>query len=64
MLGGSKGIGKALASELIRRGCSTVIIVARNQEQLENARNELSEKCCPGQRVWDLKLFATRIFFN
>ncbi|EFO21875.2 hypothetical protein LOAG_06611 [Loa loa] len=39
--GGSKGIGKAIAVALIRRGCS-VSLAARNVEQLELVCNELN----------------------
>lgn len=39
--GGSKGIGKAIAVALIRRGCS-VSLVARNVKQLEFVCNELN----------------------
>lgn len=38
--GGSKGIGKQLAFELLRRGCS-VTIAARNKKALEEAREEM-----------------------
>ncbi|KAK6110832.1 short chain dehydrogenase family protein [Brugia pahangi] len=41
LLGGSKGIGKAIAVALIRRGCS-ISLVARNVEQLEFVCNELN----------------------
>lgn len=39
--GGSKGIGKAIATALIERGCS-VTLLARNMEHLENACKELN----------------------
>ena len=38
--GGSSGIGLAIASELIRRG-ATVVLIARNRERLESAREDL-----------------------
>jgi len=43
--GASSGIGKALAFELAKRGCK-IIIAARNQENLETVKNELSEISC------------------
>jgi len=43
--GASSGIGKALAFELAKRGCK-IIIAARNQENLETVKNELSEINC------------------
>lgn len=38
--GGSSGLGKALASRLLREGCN-VTIIARNLGNLEKAREEL-----------------------
>ncbi len=39
--GGSKGIGKAIASDLVKAACH-VVISARNPQELENAARELS----------------------
>ena len=41
--GGSKGIGKAMAKEFLSRKYD-VILVARNRQDLENAKKELQEK--------------------
>lgn len=40
--GGSKGIGKAVAAELVRRGCATISIAARDEKALIAATEELS----------------------
>nr|ACO15176.1 3-ketodihydrosphingosine reductase precursor [Caligus clemensi] len=39
--GGSSGIGKATAKEVIRRGASLVTLWARNKHKLEEARDEI-----------------------
>jgi len=49
--GGSSGLGKALASRLLREGCN-VTIIARNLGNLEKAREELlKDKKSPSQRI-------------
>jgi Tropinone reductase 1 len=45
--GGSAGIGRAIARELLGFG-ATVLIVARNGDALEAARDELAEECPDG----------------
>jgi short-subunit dehydrogenase len=50
-LGGSKGIGKSIASELIHSGCKTISLVARDRKTLEKAAKELNKECGPGQYV-------------
>lgn len=47
--GGSKGIGKAAAIELVNRGCS-IVIVARNRKFLDEAAQQASEKKINGQQ--------------
>lgn len=39
--GGSSGIGKALACEVIKNGAKSVYIIARNKKMLEEARTEI-----------------------
>ena len=41
--GGSKGIGKAMTVEFLKRGYN-VILTARNKQELENTKRELQEK--------------------
>uniref|UniRef100_A0A914RBN7 Uncharacterized protein n=1 Tax=Panagrolaimus davidi TaxID=227884 RepID=A0A914RBN7_9BILA len=49
--GGSKGIGKETALEVIRRGAATVTIAARNLEALESAAGDIQTICKTGQNV-------------
>ena len=48
--GGSSGIGKAIAAELVKRGAS-VAISARGQERLDQAKEELQALASAGQTV-------------
>jgi 3-dehydrosphinganine reductase len=57
--GGSKGIGKEIAFEVIRRGASTVSIAARSLEALEKAANEIITICQPEQTVKFYQMDAT-----
>uniref|UniRef100_A0A914Z2X8 3-dehydrosphinganine reductase n=1 Tax=Panagrolaimus superbus TaxID=310955 RepID=A0A914Z2X8_9BILA len=57
--GGSKGIGKEIAFEVIRRGASTVSIAARSIEALESAANEIKTLCQPEQTVRYYQMDAT-----
>lgn len=65
--GGSKGIGKEVAKEFVKRGAN-VSIVARNSQQLSEANNEISQclvKTQPGeeqqnrQKIQDICLDVT-----
>uniref|UniRef100_A0A915E759 Uncharacterized protein n=1 Tax=Ditylenchus dipsaci TaxID=166011 RepID=A0A915E759_9BILA len=49
--GGSKGIGKAIAIEMLERGCKSISIAARSRDALEHAMQELSALCGENQRV-------------
>uniref|UniRef100_A0AC35EYJ7 3-ketodihydrosphingosine reductase n=2 Tax=Panagrolaimus sp. PS1159 TaxID=55785 RepID=A0AC35EYJ7_9BILA len=49
--GGSKGIGKETALEVIRKGAATVSIAARNLEALESAAADIQTICKVGQNV-------------
>ncbi|KAI1715488.1 short chain dehydrogenase domain-containing protein [Ditylenchus destructor] len=49
--GGSKGIGKAIAEEVIARGCKTVSIAARSKSALESATDDLRKLCSSDQFV-------------
>uniref|UniRef100_A0A914CCD0 3-dehydrosphinganine reductase n=1 Tax=Acrobeloides nanus TaxID=290746 RepID=A0A914CCD0_9BILA len=49
--GGSKGIGKEIAIELVRRGCQTVSIAARKRKDLEAAAQVISSHCKQNQKV-------------
>jgi 3-dehydrosphinganine reductase len=57
--GGSSGIGKALALELLNSGCS-VIICARDSQKLNSAKDELiTNSACESGRVFTLPLDIT-----
>lgn len=45
--GGSRGIGKMIAEGYIAAGCDRVYITARKAQVVEEAANELGEKCIP-----------------
>uniref|UniRef100_A0A7E4VW46 3-dehydrosphinganine reductase n=1 Tax=Panagrellus redivivus TaxID=6233 RepID=A0A7E4VW46_PANRE len=49
--GGSKGIGKEIAAEVIAKGAASVSIAARSKGALEKAANELQDLCEDGQVV-------------
>lgn len=48
--GGSSGIGKAVAREALKRGAH-VALLARREDVLKQAREELSPQAGPGQRI-------------
>lgn len=50
-LGGSKGIGKAIAVEALKHGCICVTIVARNLNSLIKAAEDLTKHCSQEQFV-------------
>ena len=56
--GGSSGIGKALAKSLGELGCSTCIL-ARNQERLESAKEEISKVASNGAFIDVIKADVT-----
>lgn len=41
--GGSSGIGLAIAKDLVKRGCKTLTLVARNESKLQEAKKALEE---------------------
>ncbi|KAL7071887.1 hypothetical protein ACQ4LE_009013 [Meloidogyne hapla] len=43
--GGSKGIGRCIAEQLLKEGCKIVSIIARDVESLEKTKQELIEEC-------------------
>ncbi|EFC49918.1 predicted protein [Naegleria gruberi] len=49
--GGSTGIGLGIGIECLKQKAKTLIIVARNQEKLEQAKKELQEYCKGKQEV-------------
>lgn len=49
--GGSKGIGKCIAAELLRVGCRDITIVARNLDDLKTTQEQLTQLCVTGQSV-------------
>jgi gluconate 5-dehydrogenase len=55
--GGSKGIGFGIAKSLAEAGAD-IALVARNQADLENARNELSQI---GRRIWTYSFDMSKI---
>jgi gluconate 5-dehydrogenase len=55
--GGSKGIGFGIAKSLAEAGAD-VVLVARNEADLENARNELSQI---GRRIWTYSFDMSKI---
>ena len=67
--GGSKGIGKAVAKEFVKRGAN-ISIVARNSQQLSEANHEISQCAVttePGQdqhrqKIQDISLDITADF--
>lgn len=62
-LGGSKGIGKQIAAELVKQGCA-VSLIARNRNNLEKARSELlSLSKCSGKEV-DVECYAVDLTQN
>jgi 3-oxoacyl-[acyl-carrier protein] reductase len=48
--GGSRGLGRAIASRFVEAGAS-VLLVARDGQPLEDARAALAARAAPGQRV-------------
>ena len=48
--GGSKGLGKAIAAELLAEGAA-VAICARHADELEEAAAELRKAAAPGSRA-------------
>ena len=66
--GGSKGIGKEVAKEFVKRGAN-VTILARNSQQLLEARNEISQLIVTSngtitdrQKIQDVTLDVTSNF--
>jgi NAD(P)-dependent dehydrogenase (short-subunit alcohol dehydrogenase family) len=55
--GGSKGIGFGIADALAQAGAD-VVLVARNEADLENAKNSLSQT---GRRIWSCLPESSRI---
>ena len=55
--GGSKGIGFGIAKSLAEAGAD-IVLVARNQADLENARDELSQI---GRRIWTYSFDMSKI---
>jgi 3-dehydrosphinganine reductase len=43
--GGSKGIGKALAIEVAQEGPASIVLIARNIKELNQAKEEIEKKC-------------------
>ena len=54
--GGSKGIGFGIAKSLAEAGAD-IVLVARNEADLEHARNELSQI---GRRIWTYSFDMTK----
>ncbi|KAI6216000.1 hypothetical protein M3Y94_00451800 [Aphelenchoides besseyi] len=57
--GGSKGIGRELAAEFLRRGANSVSIGARNAEALQVAKKYLETIANNGQRIETYELDVT-----
>jgi len=60
--GGSKGIGKQLAIDSIRRGCRAITIAARNKGSLEEAAEELTTLCSNSQTVRWFQMDVSRSY--
>jgi Tropinone reductase 1 len=58
--GGSAGIGRAIARELLGFG-ATVLIVARDATSLENARDELAEEAASSNADADIRGFVADV---
>ena len=58
IVGGSSGIGFAVARELAVRGCR-ITLAARREELLERAAQDLSRGAHPETRIWTLSLDAS-----
>ena len=57
--GGSSGLGKAIASQVLRKG-GNVIIIARNKSQLEEAAKYLEkDKISPIQKITSISADVT-----
>ena len=57
--GGSSGLGKAIASLLLKRGAN-VIIIARNKSQLDEAATSLEKyKISPKQKITSISADVT-----
>ena len=61
-LGGSKGIGKKIAEQMILRGAKTVSIAARNKNDLAKAKEDLEKNCNGLQTVETYVLDVTESY--
>uniref|UniRef100_A0AC34QUG6 3-dehydrosphinganine reductase n=1 Tax=Panagrolaimus sp. JU765 TaxID=591449 RepID=A0AC34QUG6_9BILA len=62
--GGSKGIGKMIAEQMLLRRAKTVSIAARNMQDLKNAKEYLEKSCDDSQLINIYQLDVTSSYEN